>query len=105
MINIIPSASQLKVSWGKLSADDTNGAITKYQVCYQRGSSVSNCTNSKEVTGVDNTMTDLTGLQPATMYAVAVRAFTAIGPGPLGSTMSSKTSESGTYKLSHTVML
>ena len=95
--NITPSSNTLKVTWGKLTEDDSNGAITKYEVCYQLGSSVSDCTNSKEVNGVDNTTTHLTGLEPATMYTVAVRAFTAVGSGPLGKRLSTTTLESSMY--------
>ena len=58
--------------------------IIKYEVCYQLGSTDPDCTTGKNVTGVNNTMTDLTELKPATMYTVAVRAFTAVGAGPFG---------------------
>ena len=49
------------------------------------------------MTGVDNTMTDLTGLEPETIYTIAVRAFTAVGPGPLGTRISIKTLEAGRF--------
>ena len=49
------------------------------------------------MTGAENTMVDLTGLEPATMYTVAVRAFTAIGHGPLGDRMTATTDESGKF--------
>jgi hypothetical protein len=49
------------------------------------------------VTGADNTMVNLTGLEPATMYTVAVKAFTAVGPGPLGDKMTATTDESGEF--------
>ena len=91
------SSTTLRVNWEKLSDDDSNGVITKYEVCYRRGSTVSDCTTSKEVMGVDNTMKDLTGLEPATMYAVAVRAFTAIGEGSLGDSKSATTTEDSEY--------
>jgi hypothetical protein len=91
------SSSILRVSWTKLSDDDSNGVITKYEVCYQRGSTVSDCTKSEEVTGVDITMKNLTGLEPATMYTVAVRAFTAIGEGSLGDSKSATTNEDSEY--------
>ena len=58
--------------------------IIKYEVCYQRGFSVSDCSTSKMINNGDDTMTDISGLKPATLYTVAVRAFTAVGPGPLG---------------------
>ena len=101
VINLIPTATGLKVTWGKLSADESNGAITKYQVCYHRGSSVSDCTNSKEVIGIDNTITDLTLLEPATIYTVAVRAFTAVGSGPLGVRKTATTLETGRFTFSN----
>ena len=53
-------------------------------MCYQRGFSVSDCSTSKMINNGDDTMTDISGLKPATLYTVAVRAFTAVGPGPLG---------------------
>ena len=91
------SSSILRVNWTKLSDDDSNGVITKYEVCYRRGSTVSDCTTSEEVMGVDNTTTYLTGLEPATMYTVAVRAFTAIGGGSLGDSKSATTNEDSEY--------
>jgi hypothetical protein len=94
--NITPSSNTLQVTWEKLSVDYANGDITIYEVCYQLGSTDPDCTMSKNVTGVNNT-TDLTGLKPATMYTVAVRAFTIIGGGPSGESKSAKTNESGEF--------
>lgn len=42
-------------------------------------------------------MTNISGLNAATTYAVAVRAFTKIGHGPFGDTITVKTRESGEY--------
>jgi hypothetical protein len=75
--------------------DDANGVIRKYEVCYARGSAVSDCSTSKMVTGVDNSTTDITGLTPVTLYTVAVRACTEIGYGPLGERISVTTHKSG----------
>ena len=83
-MRITPTSTSFKITWNKLNTDDSNGIITKYEVCYQLGSKVSNCTMYKAVIGVDNTTTDINGLEPVTMYTVAVRAFTAVGVGPLG---------------------
>ncbi len=91
------SSTVLRVTWSKLSSNYSNGVITKYDVCYQRGSTVPRCTTRKEVTDVNNRMTYLTGLEPATMYTVAVRAFTAVGAGPLGNTESKITPEDSEY--------
>ena len=60
-------------------------------MCYQRGSSVSDCSTSKMIIDSDDTMTDITGLKPATLYTVAVRAYTAAGPGPLGGSKNTTT--------------
>ncbi len=95
-------STTLRVTWSKLSAADSNGVITKYDVCYRRrGSTLSRCTNRRQVTDVRNRMIDLTGLKPATMYTVAVRAFTAVGVGPLGESKSKKTREGSEYFLLH----
>jgi hypothetical protein len=89
------SPRKLEVTWNKLSVDDSNGVITKYEVCYALGSVVPNCSKSKMVTGVDNTTTEITGLTPVTLYTVAVRASTKEGYGPLGERMGVTTNESG----------
>jgi hypothetical protein len=89
------SPRKLEVTWNKLSVDDSNGEITKYEVCYALGSVVPNCSTSIMVIGVDNTTTDITGLKPATLYTVAFRASTKEGYGPLGEHMSVTTNESG----------
>ena len=94
------NSTALRVTWAKLSVNDSNGKIIKYEVCYQRGSTdPKNCTRSKNVTGVNSTTTELTGLKPATMYTVAVRARTNVGAGPLGGNKSETTDESGEFFL------
>ena len=99
--SITLTARSLKVTWNKLSSDDSNGEIAKYEVFYQLGSTVSTSSAKRTLTGVENTTVELTGLKPATMYTVAVRAFTKIGPGPLGDAMSQTTSESSKYVCYH----
>ena len=80
-----------------MQADVTNGVVIKYEVCYQRGSSVSDCSTSKMIIDSDDTMTDVTGLKPATLYTVAVRAYTAVGPGPLGERKNTTTADTREY--------
>jgi hypothetical protein len=91
----MPSARKIEVTWNLLSVDDSNGEIIRYEVCYAPVSSVSDCITSKLVTGVDNTTTHITGLTPATLYTVAVRASTRVGFGSHGERMSITTNESG----------
>ena len=43
------------------------------------------------------TTTYLTGLKPATLYTIAVRAFTSVGAGPLGDRQNATTNESGEF--------
>ena len=81
----------------KLNESDSNGKIINYEVCYQLGSEVSeDCPQSINVSDVDNA--ELIELKPARMYTVAVRAYTAVGPGPLGADKSETTKESGELK-------
>ena len=94
---ITATATSLRVTWNALSRDDANGEITKYEVFYQLGSSVSNTSTKKTVIGGDTLMVNLTGLKPASQYTVAVQAFTNIGGGPLGDPNSKITSESGEF--------
>ena len=70
--------------------------IVNYEVCYQLSSSVSDdCSQAKNVSDVDNA--ELTGLKPAKTYTVAVKAYTKVGPGPLGTSKSETTNESRKY--------
>ena len=93
---ITTSSNKLQVTWNKLDDDDSNGKIIKYQVCYQEGSNVvpPTCSTHKNETGSKN-MTNLTGLDAATPYSVAIRAFTKIGHGGFGNTSTVMTNESG----------
>ena len=75
-----------------MSKDDANGVITGYEVCFLMGTTVSNC--AKNVSS-DTTSGTITGLKPATQYAIAVRASTAVGFGPLGAILLVTTNESG----------
>ena len=75
-----------------MNEDDANGVITRYEVCYEVGTEVSNCTKNVPSNTTSGT---IRGLKPATHYAIAVRAFTAIGFGPLGRNITVKTNESG----------
>ena len=95
--HIETSSHEFKVTWNKLSDDQSNGKIIKYQVCYQEGSNVAppNCSTHKNETGTNNTMTNLTELDAATTYSVAVRAVNKVGEGPFGNTFTARTNESG----------
>ena len=91
------SSDKLEVTWNILSDDEANGKIIKYQVCYQEGSNAAppTCSSHNNETGADNTMTNLTGLDAATTYSVAVRAVNEVGEGPFGNTFTARTNESG----------
>ena len=93
-IAITATSTTFKITWTKLSEDDSKGVIINYEVCYQLGSSVSDdCCQGKNVSDVDNA--ELTGLKPAKTYTVAVRAYTSVGPGPYGASKTVTTKESG----------
>ncbi len=86
----------IEVTWAKLRENDTNGNITGYKVCYEtRKSSVGSCAEYKHVVGVDNTTFNLTGLNEATSYFVAVKAGTQAGFGPIGNILNTRTLEAG----------
>ena len=87
------TSTKFKVIWEKLNADNSNGVIINYEVCYQAGCAVVDCSQSKKVADVNTA--DLTGLKPAKTYTVAVRAFTVDGPGPLGESKSKNTLKIG----------
>ena len=86
----------LQVNWEELQ-NGTNGNITGYRVCYEAGqnSSLNQCKNKTDVVGADNTTFNVTGLNEATIYYVAVKAGTRAGFGPIGNIVVKKTREDG----------
>ena len=98
-INAISSTS-ISISWGNVSADDANGIITHYFVCYEVESPSSKsdiCPVKERVDGVNNRSTVLNYLKPFTTYAVAVQAATSKGAGEPGKIASERTLEDSTY--------
>ena len=78
------NSTAIVVSWSE--PDVTNGIITLYEILY----SVGNVSSLNDTTSVLVDMTTNTsyqviidGLDPFTMYSVAVRAYTSIGAGEL----------------------
>ena len=91
------NSTALKVVWKELTSDESNGMITNYTVCYNiQSTSKLDCSLKKTVFG-KNTMVNLTGLNEATIYDVAVKAATKIGFGGLGVTMNASTLEDSKY--------
>ena len=76
--------------------NETNGDIKYYLVCYKVETSGDEiCSKTKNVTGVDNTSTELNNLNKFTSYEVAVQAGTSKGAGEHGTTRTVKTLEDG----------
>ena len=95
-VHVINSTA-LKVTWGKLSLNYSNGDITKYEVCYdEKIFSSPVCPFKKEVKSTD-TMIVLTGLNEATTHYIRVRAANKLGFGELGITKSNTTLEDSKY--------
>ena len=95
---ITANATAFQITWTKLSEDDSNGVIVNYEVCYQLGSTVSDdCSQDMKFSVSDVSNTKITKLNPARTYTVAVRAYTNVGPGPIGTKKSETTDESRKY--------
>ena len=96
------TATSMEINWEKLSLDDANGVITKYEVCYKASDTAADidCTLKKSVSNGDTREVVLNGLNEATTYNVAVKAATSQGFGDLGITMTQKTLEASKYFLS-----
>ena len=72
--------------------------IINYEVCYRLGATVSDdCSQDIKFNVSDVNNAEITGLKPARTYTVAVRAYTKIGPGPLGTSQSKTANESRKY--------
>ena len=96
---VIPvSSTALEVTWEKLQENDTNGDITGYRICYStQQSSLVSCLEYQDVAGIDNTSFNLTGLNEATSYFVAVKAGTQAGFGPNRNDLNNTTLEDSKY--------
>ena len=79
------NSTVIVITWSE--PDNTNGIIIFYEVLYYVGntSSLNDSVTSVLVDGTTNTSYQviIDGLDPFTMYSVAVRAYTSIGAGEL----------------------
>ena len=62
-------------------------------VCYTQSLSSAICENNRYVIGADNTTFNLTGLNEATTYYIAVKVETPAGFGPIENIVNNKTME------------
>ena len=92
MVNPINSTA-LEIIWEKLQGNGTNGIITGYRICYETQQLFPVSCANVAVVGMNNTSFNLTGLNEATIYYVAVQARTRAGFGPNGNILNGKTSE------------
>ena len=87
------NSTAITVSWAKPSI--TNGIITMYEVLYSLGnhSVLDDNTTVISVTATVNISYNIIigGLDPFTIYSVAVRAYTRVGAGNLTDTLSVST--------------
>ena len=84
------NSTAIMVTWNK--PDVTNGIITMYEILYS-SDNLTVLDDDATVVEVNSTMNDtykliIDGLDPFTVYTVAVRAFTRIGSGNLTDTFS-----------------
>ena len=88
-------SNSMKVSWEKLTNDDSNGVIIKYEVCYKASEDTEDidCNLKKNVSIVNTLEVTLDGLSVATSYNVAVKASTQVDFGDLGNVVTKKTLE------------
>ena len=93
------TATSINIIWEKLSHDDANGVIKKYEVCYKASvtSTDIDCNLKKSVNNGDTKEVVLGGLNEATTYNVAIKAATSQGFGNLGTITTKKTLEASKY--------
>ena len=91
------NSTSINVTWRKLSANESNGQIFGYRVCYRvlKVNAGGICTNMRDIYGVNNTHMILTGLMKVTTYDVAIRANSIVGYGPVGNIVSYTTLDGG----------
>ena len=90
------SSRSIEVLWNKVPANETNGNITYYLVCYKVQTSPNDiCAKRQRVDGSDNRNTVLNDLNEFTNYSVAIQAATSVGPGPPGGRRNVKTFQDG----------
>ena len=89
---VAKSSESLAITWDPLDADNANGVIINYAVCYQKreDNPANICAQNETVDGHDLNTT-LNGLKKFTDFVVAVKASTKIGFGPVGRNKSAQT--------------
>ena len=99
-VTAVVSATSIKIRWESLNIANSNGIITKYEVCYiaSQNHGEINC-NFRRIVEGNTTEVVLDELMEATVYNVAVKAATKAGLGPLGTIVTGKTLEDGWYIL------
>ncbi len=91
----------MKVIWENLNADDANGVLTIYGVCYKASNTSTDidCNLRKSVNNGDSKEIILDDLNQTTTYNVAVKAATSQGFGVFGTIMTQKTLKASKYLL------
>ena len=94
------SSRSIKIIWGAVPSNETNGNIIHYIVCYSASLSDICSASSKKVVEAYNNETTLKNLNEFTTYFVAVKAATSAGPGEIGGIKSETTLPDSKYQLS-----
>ena len=94
------SSRSIKIIWGAVPPNETNGNIIHYIVCYSTSSSDVCSASSKKFVKANNSATTLNDLNEFTTYFVAVKAVTSAGPGEIGGIKSETTLPDSKYQLS-----
>ena len=86
------SKSQIRLTWIPLAQSDLNGVLLGYDILVREDVASINRTIQSPA-NTSNLV--ITGLQPYTVYWVAIAAFTKIGTGPFSNEIEVLTNESG----------
>ena len=87
------SSTTIQVSWAEVPIFNRNGLIVLYEILYEPNDildQLARCT-----TNTTELFVLLTDLHPFVTYAILVRAYTSVGPGPYSDVSLERTTEDG----------
>jgi hypothetical protein len=91
------SSITIDVAWEEVPIIGRNGLVILYEVLFEPADSPNDTFDRLEslTTNATELFVTLTGLRPFVNYAVSVRAYTSVGPGPFSEIILKRTEEDG----------
>lgn len=89
------SSTTIQVSWAEVPIFNRNGLIILYEILYEPNDTLAIDQLARRTTNTTELFVLLTNLHPFVTYAILVRGYTSVGPGPYSDVNFERTQEDG----------